>query len=81
MSHHVSWVVGASDLPENLSAEQLEKVSPDERARAFRERIVTDEDAIPADFRETIYKRAKSLGNPMRYRAAAFTRRVRCAAR
>ncbi len=52
------------DTPETLSADQLDKMSPDERAQAFRERIVTDEAAIPTDFRETIYKRARSLGNP-----------------
>ena len=52
------------DTPETLSADQLDEMSPDERAKAFRERIVTDENAIPADFREKIYKRARSLGDP-----------------
>ena len=53
-----------SDIPEPLSADQLDKMSPDERAKAFRERIVTDADAIPAEFRDKIFKRARSLGNP-----------------
>ena len=51
------------DIPETLSADRLDKMSPDERAEAFRGRIVTDEAAIPADFKEAIYKRARSLGN------------------
>lgn len=51
------------ETPKTLSADQLDKMSPDERARAFRERIVTDEGAIPADFRDKIHKRARSLGD------------------
>ena len=52
-----------SETPEPLSADQLDKMSPDERAKAFRERIVSDADVIPAEFRDKIYERARSLGN------------------
>lgn len=52
-----------SDIPEALTAKQLDEMSPDERAQAFRDRIVTDPELLPADFREKIYRRARNLGN------------------
>ncbi len=45
-----------------LSAEQLDAMTPDERAQAFRNRIVTDPDELPGDFRRKIYDRAQQLG-------------------
>ena len=51
-----------ADKREILSAEQLDAMTPDERAQAFRRRIVTDADELPEDFRRKIYDRAKQLG-------------------
>jgi hypothetical protein len=51
-----------SDAAETLSAEQLDAMTPDQRLKAFQERIVTDEEAIPADFLEHIQDRARDLG-------------------
>jgi len=45
-----------------LSAEELDAMTPDERAQAFRDRIVTDPDELPDEFRRKIYSRAKQLG-------------------
>jgi len=53
---------GVADKREILSAEELDAMTPDERAAAFRERIVTDPDQLPEDFRRRIYERAKQLG-------------------
>ena len=47
---------------ESLSAEQLDAMTPDERAQAFRDRIVTDPGELPEDFRRKIYDRARQLG-------------------
>ena len=52
------------ERPDPLSAEQLDEMTPDERAAAFQERIVTDDESIPADFRQRIQERARSLGLP-----------------
>lgn len=45
-SVRVNTVVGVPEAPETLRADQLDKMLPDERAKAFRERFVTDEAAI-----------------------------------
>lgn len=47
---------------ERLSTEQLDAMTPDERAQAFRDRIVTDPDELPENFRRKIYDRARQLG-------------------
>lgn len=51
-----------ANKPESLTAEQLDAMSPYERAQAFRDRIVTDPDELPADFRRKIHDRARRLG-------------------
>ena len=51
-----------ADKPEVLSAEQLDAMTPDERAQAFRDRVVTDPDELPEDWRRKIYDRAQQLG-------------------
>lgn len=50
--------------PDPLSAAELDEMTPDERATAFQERIVTNEESIPADFWQRIQDRARSLGLP-----------------
>ncbi len=51
-----------ADKREILTAEQLDAMTPDERAQAFRDRIITRPDELPEDFREKIYDRAQQLG-------------------
>ena len=51
-----------ADKPEPLTAEQLDAMTPDERLKAFQERIVTDEAAISSDFLERVQNRARDLG-------------------
>lgn len=48
--------------PSPLSADELDAMSPDERAEALRARIVTEMEEIPARFREEIYDTAHKLG-------------------
>ena len=43
--------MASSESPRLLTAAELDELSPDERARAFRDRIVTDPSTLPADFR------------------------------
>lgn len=45
-----------------LSAEELDAMTPDQRARAFRDRIVTDPEEVPEDFRDRVFETAKRLG-------------------
>ena len=51
-----------ADKREILSADQLDAMTPDQRAQAFRDRIVTDPDELPGDLRRKIYDRAQQLG-------------------
>ena len=50
-----------ADEREIPSAEQLDAMTPVERAQAFRDRIITDPDEVPEDFRRKIYDRAQQL--------------------
>ena len=52
--------------PPFLSAEDLDAMTPDERLAAFRERIVTDPDKIPAEFRDRIYETGRRLARERR---------------
>lgn len=47
---------------EILTAEELDAMTPDQRARAFRDRIVTDPEELPEEFRDQVYETAKRLG-------------------
>jgi hypothetical protein len=44
-----------------ITAEELEAMSPDERAAAVNERIVTDLDELPAEFRAQVVATAEQL--------------------
>ena len=59
---HLRYSLGMAKKRELLSAEQLDAMTPDQRAAAFRDRIVTDPDDLPEEFRLRIYERAKRLG-------------------
>lgn len=52
-----------SETPKPLTAAELDDMSPNERAHALRERIVTDLDALPAEFRARIEQTARDLGS------------------
>lgn len=47
---------------QTLSAEELDAMTPDQRAKAFRERIVTDPAELPREFRDRVFETAKRLG-------------------
>ncbi|NCG37918.1 MAG: hypothetical protein GWP48_10405 [Actinobacteria bacterium] len=49
-------------MEQRRQAEQRDAMMPDERAQAFRDRIITDPDEFPEDFRRKIYDRAQQLG-------------------
>ena len=51
-----------ADKHPKLSAEELDAMTPDQRARAFRDRIVTDPEELPAEFRHRVFETAKRLG-------------------
>lgn len=53
-------VVGVSDRP-FISVDELELMTPDERLAAVRDRVVTDLDELPDDFRRRIIATAQSL--------------------
>lgn len=50
-----------ADKRKILTAEELDAMTPDERASAFRDRIVTDPDELPDEFRDRIFEMAKRL--------------------
>ena len=62
MSLGIGTVVPMADKHKILTAEELDAMTPDQRARAFRDRIVTDPEELPEDFRDQIFETAKRLG-------------------
>ena len=44
-----------------LTAAELDQMTPDQRAAAFRERLVKDLDELPADFRQRVEETARRL--------------------
>jgi hypothetical protein len=42
------------EQPQPITPAEFDQMSPEERARTFRERIVTDLDALPDAFRERV---------------------------
>ena len=55
-------VVCVSDRP-FISVDELEFMTPDERLAAVRDRVVTDLDELPDDFRRRIIATAQSLSD------------------
>lgn len=53
-----------------LSAEELDAMTPDQRAAAFDERIVHDLDELPEEFRTRIMERGRRLGEELRSRSS-----------
>ncbi|MCP3854600.1 MAG: hypothetical protein GY745_13780 [Actinomycetia bacterium] len=50
----MTTAVAMVNTPRVLTAEELDAMTPDERAQAFNERIVTDLDELPAKFRDRV---------------------------
>ena len=59
-----------AETPELITAEALDDMSPDERAAAVREHIVTDLDELPADFRQRVVATAERLARQREARVA-----------
>ncbi|MCP3938902.1 MAG: hypothetical protein GY708_26445 [Actinomycetia bacterium] len=49
------------NTPRVLTVEELDAMTPDERAQAFNERIVTDLDELPAKFRDRVIETGQRL--------------------
>ena len=62
MSLGSGTVVAMAGQCKILTAEELDAMTPDQRARAFRNRIVTDPEEIPEDFRDQVFETAKRIG-------------------
>ncbi len=52
-----------ADKNQILTAEELDAVTPDERAKAFRDRIVTGPEQVATEFRDRVFETAKRLGS------------------
>ena len=46
-----------------LTAAELDQMTPDQRAAAFRERLVTDLDELSAEFRQRVEETARRLAD------------------
>lgn len=55
-----------TDAPRLITAEELDAMSPDERARVVREHVVTDLDQLPDDFRRRVANTAGRLSEERR---------------
>jgi|GraSoiStandDraft_42_1057292.scaffolds.fasta_scaffold1846133_1 hypothetical protein len=59
-----------AEKPDLITAAALDAMSPDERAAAVRERIVTDLDELPTEFRQRVVTTAERLARQREARAA-----------
>lgn len=59
-----------AERPDLITAAALDAMSPDERATAVRERIVTDLDELPTEFRQRVVTTAERLARQREARAA-----------
>ena len=55
-----------ADAPKVITAEELDAMSPDQRAQVVREHIVTDLDHLPDAFRQRVEKTAARLAEQLR---------------
>jgi hypothetical protein len=55
-----------ADAPRLITAEDLDAMSPDERARVVREHVVTDLDQLPDEFRRRVETTAGRLAEERR---------------
>lgn len=59
-----------AEKPELITAAALDGMSPDERAAAVREHIVTDLDELPTEFRRRVVATAERLARQREARVA-----------
>ena len=59
-----------ADKPEFITAAALDAMSPDERAAAVRDHIVTDLDELPAEFRQRVVATGERLAREREARVA-----------
>ena len=52
--------------PPLLTAAELDSMTPDERAAAFEQRLVTDLNTLPVEFRDRVIATAERLGKERR---------------
>ena len=55
-----------ADAPRVITAEELDAMSPDQRAQVVREHIVTDLDHLPEAFRQGVETAAARLAEQLR---------------
>ena len=55
-----------ADAPKVITAEELDAMSPDQRAQVVRDHIVTDLDHLPAAFRQRVETTAAWLAEQLR---------------
>ena len=55
-----------ADAPKVITAEELDSMSPDERAKVVREHIVTDLNELPDGFRQRVEATATRLAEQLR---------------
>ena len=66
MSQRLGRVACMPDKPKLVTAEELDAMSPNERATAFDERVVRDVDELPTGFRERVMKVGQELSDELR---------------
>lgn len=54
--------------PELVTAEMLDRMSPNERASAFNARIIKDLEQLPPHFRDEVVENAKRLSEELQQR-------------
>lgn len=64
--HQHGYAGQVADAPRVITAEELDAMSPDERARVVREHIVSDLDKLPDGFRRRIESTASRLAEQRR---------------
>jgi hypothetical protein len=52
--------------PRIITAQELDQMTPDERAAAFDERIVRNLDDLPSEFRDRVEARGRQLAEELR---------------
>ena len=52
-------------VPRLITAAELDEMTPDQRAAAFNERIITDLDDLPDDFRRKVIDTAHRLAGQL----------------
>ncbi len=55
-----------AEVPRLITAQELDAMSPDERARVVREHVVTDLNQLPDDFRRRVETTAGRLVEQLR---------------